>query len=112
MSVQDAVRQTRLSSFRTWPVAEGEHFLGMLTGKALKSALAAGKKEEPLRSLVEKTVDLPHLHSDQPMHMALERMSRQHLDVLPVVHRADVHKLLGVVTLRDVLDSYGVNNSD
>ncbi len=28
---------------------------------------------------------------------------------LPVVSRADVHKLEGVVTLRDVLDSYGVS---
>jgi CIC family chloride channel protein len=111
MSVQDALRQTRLSSFRTWPVAEGERFLGMLTGEALKSALAGGKKEEPLKSLVE-TLHFSHLHTDHPLHLALERMSRQHLDVLPVVHRADVHKLLGVVTLRDVLDSYGVNSSD
>jgi CBS domain-containing protein len=29
-------------------------------------------------------------------------------NVLPVVNRADVHKLEGVVTLRDVLDAYGV----
>ena len=29
-------------------------------------------------------------------------------DLLPVVSRADVHKLEGVVLLRDVLDSYGI----
>jgi CBS domain-containing protein len=39
-------------------------------------------------------------------------MSRLHLDLLPVVNRADLHKLEGVVTLRDVLDSYGVNNME
>jgi chloride channel protein, CIC family len=32
------------------------------------------------------------------------------LDILPVVNRANVHKLEGVVTLRDVLDSYGVDS--
>ena len=29
----------------------------------------------------------------------------------PVVNRADIHKLKGIVTLRDVLDSYGVDPS-
>jgi CBS domain-containing protein len=36
-------------------------------------------------------------------------MSKYHLDVLPVVHRADLHKLEGVVTLPDVLDAYGID---
>jgi hypothetical protein len=31
-------------------------------------------------------------------------------DVLPVVSRANVHELLGVVRLHDVLESYGLNN--
>jgi hypothetical protein len=34
-------------------------------------------------------------------------MGATHLDTLPVVSRADVHKLEGVVTLRDVLNLYG-----
>jgi CIC family chloride channel protein len=38
-------------------------------------------------------------------------MSNAHVDVLPVVNRADIHKLEGIVTLRDVLDSYGVDSS-
>jgi CBS domain-containing protein len=35
-------------------------------------------------------------------------MGAAQLDTLPVVSRADVHKLEGIVTLRDVLDTYGV----
>jgi CBS domain-containing protein len=31
--------------------------------------------------------------------------------MLPVVNRANVHKLEGVVTLRDVLDAYGVSRA-
>jgi CBS domain-containing protein len=49
---------------------------------------------------------------DHALHLALERMSAYHLDLLPVVHRADIHKLEGIVTLSDVLDSYGVNHMD
>jgi hypothetical protein len=30
---------------------------------------------------------------------------------LPVVHRADIHKLEGVVTLPDVFDAYGIDRN-
>ena len=33
------------------------------------------------------------------------------IDILPVVNRANVHKLEGIVTLREVLDAYGVNRA-
>ena len=59
--------------------------------------------------LVE-TLEFPHVHTDHALHLALERMSQAHIDILPVVHRADIHKLEGIVTLRDVLDSYGVDS--
>jgi CIC family chloride channel protein len=39
-------------------------------------------------------------------------MGANQLDVLPVVNRANVHKLEGIVTLGDVLGSYGVSPSD
>jgi CIC family chloride channel protein len=54
-------------------------------------------------------LDFPHVHSDQKLDLALERMGTNQIEILPVVSRADVHKLEGVVTLRDVLDSYGVS---
>jgi hypothetical protein len=31
--------------------------------------------------------------------------------VLPVIHRADIHSLLGVVTLPDVLTAYGIDRT-
>jgi CIC family chloride channel protein len=40
--------------------------------------------------------------------LALERMGASSVEILPVVSRADVHQLEGIVTLRDVLDAYGV----
>jgi chloride channel protein, CIC family len=111
MSVEEAAKQTRLSSFHSWPVTEDQRFLGMMTRTELNSALAGGKQQAPLKGLVE-TLQVPHLHRDQPLPLALERMSEHHLDVLPVVYRYDLHKLEGVVTLRDVLDTYGVGGAD
>ena len=108
MHVQDVIEQTRASKLRIWPVADKEYFLGMLSRETLECALVDGRKEQPLRQIIE-TLHLPHVHIDHPLHLALERMSTYHLDVLPVVQRADIHKLEGIVTLKDVLDSYGVD---
>ncbi len=57
-------------------------------------------------------LDFPHVHADQGLDLALERMGTNQIEMLPVVSRADVHKLEGIVTLRDVLDSYGVDRVD
>jgi CIC family chloride channel protein len=62
-----------------------------------------------LGELVGGTV-FPHVHPDQGLDLALERMGANQLELLPVVSRADVHKLEGIVTLHDVLDSYGVSS--
>jgi len=53
-----------------------------------------------------------HVHMDHALHLALERMSTYHVDILPVVNRADIHRLEGVVMLKDVLQSYGVESMD
>jgi CIC family chloride channel protein len=53
----------------------------------------------------------PHVHPDQGLDLALDRMGANQIEILPVVNRADVHKLEGIVTLRDVLDAYGVNRT-
>jgi CIC family chloride channel protein len=111
MRVEDAIEQTCSSRFRIWPVADKEYFLGILNRETIERALVDGRKEQPLGSLVE-TAHFPHTHTDQALHLALERMSKYHFDVLPVVHRADIHKLEGIVTLSDVLNAYGIDYTD
>jgi CBS domain-containing protein len=51
--------------------------------------------------------EFPHLYSDHSLSVALERLGAAGVDALPVVSRADVHKLEGVVALQDVLKFYG-----
>ena len=57
------------------------------------------------------SVAIPHVHPDQGLDLALERMGANQIEILPVVNRADVHKLEGMVTLRDVLDAYGLSRA-
>jgi CIC family chloride channel protein len=108
-SVQDAFELTRSSNFHSWLVEDEHGVAGVISRTALESALASGHAEQNLLSLLD-AFDFPHVHPDHPLHLALERMSKAHLDLLPVVNRANIHKLEGMITLDDVLESYGVES--
>jgi chloride channel protein, CIC family len=108
MSVHEALNHMLSSQSRTWPVADEGSIVGVLSRAKVESAAGDEGSDKKLIDLLD-TLDFPHVHADQPLHLALERMSAAHLDILPVVNRADVHKLEGIVTWRDVLDSYGVD---
>ncbi len=110
ISIQDALDRTLSSESRTWPVEDEEGVIGVVNRTTLENALADGNAGQNLGGLFER-LDFPHVHADHPIHLALERMSKAHVDMLPVVNRADIHKLEGIVTLRDVLDSYGVDST-
>lgn len=108
-NVRDAIDRVRGSNFQSWIVTEGSRVLGVINLDVLQRELGKGDSKH-LRDLVN-TVNFPHVHPDQSLDVALERMGANHLQVLPVVSRADVHELLGVVTLSDVLEFYGVTAS-
>ena len=42
------------------------------------------------------------------LHLALERMGAYQIEILPVVSRADLSEMSGIVTLNQILDTYGV----
>ena len=51
------------------------------------------------------------VHSDHSLNVALERMGASKLDVLPVVSRVDRDRVIGVITMPDLLAAYGVGQS-
>jgi len=114
VSVAEAQRRVMDSDFDSWPVFDRLGLAGMVRGTDLASAVAAGRGEGPLRSLLGDDRSAngdapPHVHSDHPLSVALSRMGATNHTVLPVVSRANVRLLLGVVTLPDILRAYGVD---
>jgi CBS domain-containing protein len=110
ITVLNAIDRVRDNKFHSCLVTDGLRVLGVLNLSALQREVLKGGSQT-IGDLV-KDMNLPHVHADMSLDLALERMGANHLQVLPVVNRADVHDLLGVVTLQDVLDSYGLGNSD
>jgi len=102
-----------------WPVADGREFLGMVHDSQLKQAASDGEATRTLAELGDPgfrhhrpdAKDFPHVHPDHSLSLALERMGTTKLHVLPVVSRANVRQLLGIVVLEDVLEAYGIGRS-
>jgi len=110
ITVQDALMRVRASEFRTWVLTNQRGVVGLISLSTLERA-ASEDDTKKLSGIVDVRI-FPHVHADQGLDLALDRMGSNHVDILPVVSRADVHKLEGIVTLRDVLDSYGVSQTD
>jgi len=107
MTVQEALERARSSSARTWLVTDGRGLAGVVNFSTLEQQQSEDAARQ-LREIVDGR-DFPHVHLDQGLDLALERMGAHRIELLPVVSRADVHQVLGVVSLRDVLESYGVS---
>ena len=100
VSVQHAWDASRGGGQPAFLVGTPEHLLGVVSAERLASALESGGRAEPLSTLVE--VRVIHGHPDHPSDVVLERLA-QSGGVLPIVSRENAHRLLGVVTLPDVM---------
>ena len=111
MTVQEALEKLRTSEFRTWLVGDQRGVVGVISMQNLQRAHSDGSANKQLKEIVDAE-DFPHVHVDHPLHLVLDRMGASELDLLPVVSRADVHHLEGIVTSYDVLALYGVGSKD
>jgi len=106
MTVRAAVEMVKGSSIHAWPVSDKPGIVGVVGRATLEKVLSEGGGDRTLEQFTNER-EFPHLHVDHALSVALDRLGATHLDALPVVSRADIHKLEGVVTLQDVLNLYG-----
>ena len=100
-----------------WPVTDGQRLLGMIPLAEVQSEIAAGHGNTAIGRLAASEIpreeisskNFPHVHMDQSVDVALKRMADSHVNVLPVVSRADLRDLKGIVTLNGILQAYGVS---
>ena len=110
LTARQAIDKMRGAQLRAWPVLDTRGVVGVITLDALEKAAATDDANRKLNDQLTP-LNFPHLHSDQSLNVALERMSAAQMDVLPVVSRANIHELEGILTLQDVLDSYRFSSS-
>lgn len=109
-TAEEAVSRAHETEFGAWLVMDDQGLIGVVTVERLEQESADNRKK-PLAEFADE-LKFPHVHLDHPLYMALERMGKEKLQILPVVSRVNVRQMLGVVTLPDVLNSYGLEHSE
>jgi CIC family chloride channel protein len=109
LTVREALERVRSSEVRTWLVTDRRGVVGVINRARLEREVEKDA-DKKLGDLMD-AMAFPHAHPDHGLDLALERMGANQIEILPVVNRADVHKLEGIVTLRDVLNAYGVSRA-
>jgi len=107
VTVGAALERVASSTFRAWPVTDRRGVIGVVSVARLERAWGEGAAGVRLADLVDAR-SFPHVHADQALDLVLERMGATDLELLPVVSRADMNKLEGVITLSDLLEAFGV----
>jgi CIC family chloride channel protein len=111
LTVHEALEKVKPSTFPAWPVCDGRGVFGVISLQKLKKAYEEGFLNRRLAEFTDPS-DFPHVHEDHALHLALDRMGAYQLELLPVVSRANVHQLQGVVALQDILTRYGVRSKE
>jgi CIC family chloride channel protein len=101
--IQIAVNGAEVSAEELVLIKNGAELWQGVTRDRLRRQAPQLRQTDPLQDLLPEA-SLPYLHPDQPLDEALRRLGEWPL--LPVVSRADVGKLEGVITLQDVLKAY------
>lgn len=89
----------------------GENFLvrmspdgwNIISREILKRLIGENKGEMTL-SAVLPIRHVPYLHPDMPLETALRYVSQ--FPLIPVVHRADLHRLVGIISRDDIMQKY------
>jgi len=110
------LHQMKDGAFDAWPVGDAEGLWGMIRRSELEQAADEGASNQKVAEIVRErsrsgyspAEDPPHVHPDHSLSLALERMGTLGLNVLPVVSRANVRQLIGIITLDDILAAYGM----
>jgi chloride channel protein, CIC family len=106
----EALERIRESPEQTWLVSDRGAVVGLLTRAQLERSSAETGAAKQVGDLVQPG-EFPHLHADHSLDLVLDRMGAIHVDLLPVVSRANIHELVGVVRLADVLEAYGLGKN-
>lgn len=117
IATQESISQTLQTldgEWNAWPVVGEDGLVGMVKIADMDKAITEGRGDRqvgdllpahvPVESLTAET--FPHVHEDHSLDTALRRMAQAKMNVLPVVSRANIRQLKGIITKRDILDTY------
>jgi len=103
-SVEDAWSLAAPRPAKCFLVGREQALRGLITRDTLEAAVQSDKASAPVTSLLLD--GWAHLHPDQPLELALERLA-QGPGLLPVISRTGDRRVEGVITLETIMRALG-----
>jgi len=107
MDVGTAGQRLQEMARNAWPVGQRDRLQGIVTVRQLNEAQVP---DAFLRDVVRTGDEYIFVYEDHPISYALNRMGSAGLDAIPVVSRANIRQLQGVITMPAILAAYGVTH--
>ncbi|HJP86565.1 MAG TPA: chloride channel protein [Gemmatimonadaceae bacterium] len=119
MKVDEATMRIGDSDLESWPVVDEKGLVGMVRVNDVVDAATGSQRPVTIATIMKRgralvrdgSAEFPHVHSDQPLGLALARMGDTGHNALPVVSRKNAREMVGIITLVDVLRAYGVDTT-
>jgi CIC family chloride channel protein len=92
----------------SWPAGDPHHLQGVISSHQIETS---NPPPDTIRDLIKADGSYPYVHVDHPLSYALELMRDNAVDVVPVVSRANIRQMNGVITLNGILSTYGIGNA-
>jgi CBS domain-containing protein len=103
-SLQRAAQMMSELDIGALPVCDGERLVGMVTDRDITvRAMAAGKAPGDAHVDEVMSTDVRWVFEDQPLDDVMIQMGDSQMRRIPVVSHDDRHKLIGIVSLGDVV---------
>jgi CBS domain-containing protein len=100
-TVAAAAQRSRSYPYSSFPVLESDQaFVGLISEARLRRALAEGAGDHPIGPLADRRMAL---FADQPLLNAVMLMDQQETRQIAVVDRDDSARLVGLLTLSDIV---------
>jgi CIC family chloride channel protein len=99
MPINAAWEASRTDGQPAYLVGTQERLRGVITLEQLASAREAGRGNETVGSTIDGS--FPHVHADHPLDIVLDRFAES-AGLLPVVRRAAVQRVVGVIAIEDI----------
>jgi chloride channel protein, CIC family len=107
MDVGTAGQRLQEMARNAWPVGQRDRLQGIVTVRELNEAQVP---DAFLRDIVRTGDEYIFVYEDHPISYALNRMGSAGIDAIPVVSRANIRQLQGVITMPAILTAYGVTH--